>query len=196
MLYDKVKGVVELVETTIKRVYTMKRYLKVLISIAVLALASLPAFSQQITKFGVVDTAKVYNAYFRNSAPVRNYEKKKSEFQEEINKQVEAIKKLQQKKLDYENAGNDSAAMKTEAEITKKTDYLTEYTNAKNVELESMQKTLQNSDEFYKKLYNTLAKIAESGSYSMILSLQDSNSILWYSSSVDITNQVIQELGL
>ena len=63
----------------------MKRYFKVLISLAVLTLAGFPAFSQQITKFGVVDTAKVYNAYFRNSAPVRNYEKKKAEFQEEIN---------------------------------------------------------------------------------------------------------------
>ena len=30
--------------------------------------------AQQITKFGVVDTAKVYNAYFRNSTSVRNYE--------------------------------------------------------------------------------------------------------------------------
>ena len=174
----------------------MKRYFKVFISLAVLALAAAPAFSQQITKFGVVDTAKVYQAYFTNSAPIRSYEKKRAEFQEEINKQVEAIKKLQQKKLDYENSGNEAAALKTEAEITKKTDYLTEYTNAKNVELESMQKTLQNSDEFYKKLYNTLAKIAESGSYSMILSLQESNAILWYSSSVDITNQVITELGL
>jgi len=174
----------------------MKRYIKVLISIAVLALAALPAFSQQITKFGVVDTAKVYNAYFRNSAPVRNYEKKKAEFQEEINKQVEQIKKLQQKKLDYENAGNDSAALKTEAEITKKTDYLTEYTNAKNVELESMLKSLESSDDFYKKLYNTLGQIAESGGYSMILSLQDANAILWYSSSVDITEQVISDLGL
>ena len=174
----------------------MKKQLKILITLCIIATGSLPAFSQQITKFGVVDTAKVYQAYFRNSAPVRNYEKKKAEFQEEINKQVDQIKKLQQKKLDYENAGNDSAAMKTEAEITKKTDYLTEYTNAKNVELESMQKTLQNSDDFYKKLYNTLAKIAESGSYSMILSLQESNAILWYSSSVDITNQVISELGL
>ena len=174
----------------------MKRYLKILISITLLTLAGLPAFSQQITKFGVVDTAKVYQAYFTNSAPIRSYEKKKAEFQEEINKQVEQIKKLQQKKLDYQNAGNEAQAMKTEAEITKKTDYLNEYTNAKNFELESMQKTLRNSDEFYKKLYNTLAKIAESGSYSMILSLQDSNSILWYSSSVDITNQVIAELGL
>ena len=174
----------------------MNKHLKILISLCILTFAAVPAFSQQVTRFGVVDTAKVYNAYFRNSAPVRNYEKKKAEFQEEINKQVEQIKKLQQKKLDYENAGNESAALKTEAEITKKTDYLTEYTNAKNVELESMQKTLQNSDEFYKKLYNTLAKIAESGSYSMILSLQESNAILWYSSSVDITNQVITELGL
>ena len=174
----------------------MKRNIKILITLVILGGCCLPAFAQQVTRFGVVDTAKVYQAYFRNSAPVRNYEKKKAEFQEEIDKQVEQIKKLQQKKLDYENAGNESAALKTEAEITKKTEYLTEYTNAKNVELESMQKTLQNSDEFYKKLYNTLAKIAESGSYSMILSLQDSNSILWYSSSVDITNQVITELGL
>jgi outer membrane protein len=44
------------------------------------------ASAQQITKFGVVDTAKVYNAYFRNSAPIRNFEKKKAEFQAEINK--------------------------------------------------------------------------------------------------------------
>lgn len=172
----------------------MKRNIKIFTLLSIFFI-SFPVFSQQVTRFAVVDTAKVYQAYFTNSGPVRNYEKKKAEFQEEINKQVEAIKKLQQKKLDYTNAGNESAALKTEAEITKKTDYLTEYTNAKNVELASMQKTLQSSDDFYKKLYNTLAKIAESGSYSMILSLQESNAILWYSSSVDITNQVITELG-
>ncbi len=170
-----------------------KRLFSLLILILVI---SLPVFSQQITKFGVVDTAKVYNAYFRNSAPVRNYEKKKSEFQEEVNKLSDELKKLQQKKLDYESAGNETQALKVEAEITRKKDYLTEYTNAKNVELESLQKSLQNSDDFYKKLYNTLAKIAEGGGYSMILSLQDANAILWYSSSVDITNQVINELGL
>lgn len=170
---------------------------KRLFSLFILILViSLPIFSQQITKFGVVDTAKVYNAYFRNSAPVRNYEKKKAEFQEEVNKLTDELKKLQQKKLDYESAGNETQVLKVEAEIARKKDYLTEYTNAKNVELESLQKSLQNSDDFYKKLYNTLAKIAEGGGYSMILSLQDANAILWYSSSVDITNQVINELGL
>ena len=175
----------------------MKKTNKLLIALAVIFLtASFELSAQQITKFGVVDTAKVYSAYFRNSAPIRNYEKKKAEFQEEINKRTEELKSLQQKKLEYEKNGNDSQALRVEAEITKKTDYLTEYTNAKNVELESMQKSLESSDEFYKKLYNTLGQIAESGGYSMILSLQASNSILWYSNSVDITDQVIQKLGL
>ena len=154
------------------------------------------SFAQQITKFGVVDTAKVYNAYFRNSAPIRNFEKKKAEFQAEINKRTDELRSLQQKKLEYENEGKEAQALKVESEITKKKEYLTEYTNAKNVELETLQRSLQTSDEFYKKLYNTLSRIAESGGYSMILSLQESNAILWYSNSVDITSQVISELGL
>ena len=154
------------------------------------------AFSQQITRFGVVDTAKVYEAFFLKSGPVRNYEKKKAEFQAEINKRTDELRNLQEKKFEFENAGNEAQALRVEAEITKKRDYLTEYTNAKNVELESLMKSLKGSDEFYKKLYNTLSKIAESGGYSMILSLQDANAILWYSSSVDITQQVITELGL
>lgn len=153
-------------------------------------------FAQQITKFAVVDTSKVYNAYFRNSAPVRNYERKRAEFQEEINKQTQELQTLQSRKVELEKNGNDTQAQKIQADITKKLDFLTEYSNAKNVELESMQKSLQSSDAFYQKLYNTLAKIAEGGGYSMILSLQQENAILWYSSSVDITDQVISELGL
>lgn len=167
---------------------------KIIVSILVLMLSS-SVFAQQITKFGVVDTAKVYNAYFRNSAPVRNYDRKKSEFQQEINKYTDELQKLQSKKMEYEKNGNDALVLKTDAEITKKKEFLIEYTNAKNAELESMQKTLQGSDAFYNKLYDTLSKVAEAGGYSMILSLQQSNSILWYSNSVDVTEQVIAELG-
>ncbi len=152
--------------------------------------------AQQITKFGVVDTSKVYQAYFRNSAPIRNYESKKKEFQDEIQKRTQELQELQQKKVDLKKQGKDTEVLKVESEISKKTDFLTEYTNAKNIELETMKNNLKSSDEFYNKLYNTLASIAESEGYSMILSLQNSNSILWYSSSIDITNEVISKLGL
>lgn len=166
-------------------------------SVAALVFSVLsPLYAQQITKFGVVDTAKVYNAYFRNSAPVRNYEKKKAEFQEEINRYTDELQKLQLRKLEYEKSGNEAQAQRVQAEISRKSEFLVEYTNAKNIELESIQKSLQSSDAFYKKLYDSLGKIAESGGYSMILSLQQANAILWYSSSVDITEQVIADLGL
>ncbi|MCI6179433.1 OmpH family outer membrane protein [Treponema porcinum] len=174
----------------------MKKRFFALIGVLFFMAAGSGLYAQQITKFGVVDTAKVYNAYFRNSAPVRNYEKKKAEFQEEINKYTDELQKLQLKKLEYEKADNDAQAQRVQAEISKKSEFLVEYTNAKNIELESIQKSLQSSDAFYKKLYESLAKIAESGGYSMILSLQQANAILWYSSSVDITEQVIADLGL
>lgn len=173
----------------------MKNNLKICAAALVFAVVQ-PLFSQQITKFGVVDTAKVYNAYFRNSASVRNYEKKKAEYQDAINKYTEELQKMVQRKLEYEKNGNAPMVQRVQGEITQKTDFLNEYTNAKNIELESMQKSLQSSDAFYKKLYETLAKIAESGGYSMILSLQQANAILWYSPSIDVTEQVISSLGL
>ena len=153
-------------------------------------------FAQQITRFGVVDTAKIYQAYFRNSAPIRNYESKKAEFQREIAKRTEEIQKLKQQKVDMRSSQNESAVLKLDADIIKKTDALTEYTNAKNIELESMKNNLQNSDSFYKKLYSVIEHVAENEGYSMILSLKKNNAILWYSSSVDVTDKVISELGL
>ena len=110
----------------------MKKSLKLIISIVFTFMFVIPAFSQQITKFGVVDTAQVYNAYFRNSAPVRNYEKKKEEFQTEINKRTDELRQLQNKRLEYESNGDEASALKVEAEITKKKDYITEYTNHKH----------------------------------------------------------------
>ena len=153
-------------------------------------------YAQQITKFAVVDTSRVYQAYFLNSAPVRNYESKKKEFQEEINTRTQELQSLHDKKLEYERNGDTEQAARIQSQITQKTNYLTEYTNAKNVELSSIKRSLENNDDFYKKLYNTLENIAESGGYSMILSLQDGMSILWYSPSVDITDSVISRLGL
>ncbi|MDY2842676.1 MAG: OmpH family outer membrane protein [Treponema sp.] len=165
-----------------------------ILALSFLSLAGLSA--QQITRFGVVDTARVYQAYFRNSAPVRNYENKKSQFQAEITKRSEEIQKLKSQKTEAESSGNDATASRLESEIIKKTDSLTEYTNAKNVELESIKNNLQNSDSFYKKLYSVLERVAEDGGYSVILSLQNANGILWYSSSVDVTDKVIASLGL
>ncbi len=73
--------------------------LGILVALAVLGTCSV--FAQQITKFAVVDTARVYQAFFRNSAPVRNYEQKREEFQAEIDKSTKEIQALNNQKLEF-----------------------------------------------------------------------------------------------
>lgn len=154
------------------------------------------AFSQQITRFGVVDTTKVYQAYFKESTPMRNYESKKADLQKEINKRAEEIKALKQQKIEAAAEEDDDKVSKLEADIAKKTSSLTEYTKSKNLELENLKKSLQNTSDFYKKLYRVIEKVAENEGFTMILSLQQGNGILWYSTSIDVTDKVISELGL
>ena len=148
---------------------------KTVVLICVLFACTFGLFAQQITNFGVVDTARVYTTYFRESSAVRNYEAKKSEFQAEIDKKT--------------------AELKVQADINKKSDYLSAYTGTKNAELEKLRQNLATSNSFYQLLYKAIGRIAESEGYSMILSLQQANGILWYSPTVDITEKVIAELG-
>ncbi len=81
-------------------------------------LCGFASFAQQITKFAVVDTTKVYQAYFRDSASVRNYENKREEFNKELNKLVEELKRLNDQKIEYSRKGDDSAVIRVEALIT------------------------------------------------------------------------------
>lgn len=175
---------------------TIGVFMKKIIAVCTLFMVmTISAFAQQITKFGVVDTSQVYTTYFRESMAVRNYEAKKAQFQSEINKLTEDLKKLAIRKAEYLEKNDKLNAEKIDAEITKASDYITEYSKVRNIELNSIKKRLETGDEFYAKLYDVINTIAESEGYSMILSLQQSGSILWYSPTVDITQKVIAALN-
>ncbi len=162
----------------------------------VLLFLSQAAFSQQITRFAVIDTARVYQAYFRNSSLVRNYENMQGDYQNVIDSLTKELEILHDKKLEYERNGDSASAARTAEEISQKTEYIKEYASARNAELETLKASLENNDEFYENLYATIERIAESGGYSVVMSLQQANAIIWYSPSVDITDDVIKQLGL
>ena len=169
---------------------------KLIVIAALLACSVCGAFAQQITKFAVVDTSRVYQSYYRDSVQVRNFERKRQEFQDEVARITAEIQQMHDRQLEYERNDDSTNALKLQTQITKRTEYLREYVNAKNAELEALKSSLEDNDEFYQKLYEVIEKIAEGGGYSMVLSLQQSNMILWYSTSVDITDEVISRLGL
>lgn len=150
--------------------------------------------AQQITRFAVVDTARIYTTFYRDSRSVRDFEAKKTQFQGEIQRMTDEIKSLRQNKVDAEAASDQNRALRFENEIASKTSFLLDYTKVKNAELDTLKKQLTTDDVFYSMLYDEIRKIAEADGYSMVLSLQEGTSIIWYSPTVDITEKVIRAL--
>ncbi len=151
-------------------------------------------FAQQITKFAVVDTARVYQSYYSDSKAVRDYENKKAAFQSQIDSLTQELKDLNAQKVEYERSGRSLEASNVQEQINSKKRYVTEYTRSKNAELAEIKKSLKADDAFYQKLYAILEDVAEREGYSMVLSVQQNNAILWYSDSVDITDKIIEKL--
>ncbi|HHU37288.1 MAG TPA: OmpH family outer membrane protein [Treponema sp.] len=152
------------------------------------------AAAQQITKFAVIDTTRIYTTFYRDSRSVRDYETKKSRYQQEIQRMSDDVKNLRQQRVDAEAANDTSRAKRLEQSVEKKMSFLLEYSKAKNSELDTLKKRLVSDDDFYSMLYEEIRLIAESDGYSMVLSLHENSSIIWYSSTVDITDKVIRNM--
>ncbi|AEH40269.1 outer membrane protein H [Treponema paraluiscuniculi Cuniculi A] len=151
--------------------------------------------SQHITRFAVIDAARIYSTFWRDSRVLRDYESKKARHQGEIQKMSDELVELRQKKVDAQMQQNIASVQKYEVLIASKTALLLEYSKTSNDELTALRKTLIADDAFYAKLYAAIRRIAESEGYSIVLDLQKNAGILWYSHSVDITEDVLRELS-
>ncbi len=151
-------------------------------------------FAQQITRFAVVDTSRIYTTFYRDSRSVRDYEQKSSQYKGEIQRMTDEIKNLRQQKVDADALKDLAKVSRLETEISTKTNFVLEYSKAKNSELDTLKKKLTTDDDFYSMLYDVIRKIAEEDGCSMVLSLQENQSIIWYSPTVDITEKVIRKM--
>ncbi|MCL1931810.1 MAG: OmpH family outer membrane protein [Treponema sp.] len=153
-----------------------------------------PVFTQQLTRFAVVDLPKVYSAFFRDSRVVREFEERSARVQTEIDRMTKEIQELRSKHADMVVAGDQSQALRLESEINRKSDFLREYYATKTAELEDQRKKLSQSGSFLEQVYGEIRFIAESEGYSIVLNLKENKDILWYSPTVDITDKLIQNL--
>jgi outer membrane protein len=163
-------------------------------ALIILCFIAIAVSAQQITRFAVVDTARIYTTFYRDSRSVRDYEAKKVQYQGEIQRMTDEIKTLRQQKVDAEALGDQSKVLRLESDISAKTNYLLDYSRVKNSELDTLKKKLTSDNDFYSMLYEEIRKVAEQDGYSAVLSLQEGSSIFWYSPTVDITDKVIRNM--
>jgi outer membrane protein len=167
---------------------------KIILLMVLICCTAAGVFSQQLTRFAVVDLPKVYSAFFRDSRAVREFEERSTRVQKEIDKMTKEIQDLRSKYADLVLQGDQSQALRAEAEINRKQEFLREYYTVKTAELEEQRRKLSQSGSFLEQVYGEIRFIAESEGYSMVLNLKESTGILWYSPTVDITDRVIQNL--
>lgn len=168
------------------------------IALLFLVVGILPAAAQQLTRVAVIDMSRVMAAFTKDSAALKSFEQKKAEIQAEVDKRAAEIKSLQAKKTEAQSRQDSELVRSLDSEIAKKTAELKEYVAARQNELDIMAKALSSSASFLQKVNDTIAKVAASEGYSLVLNLksQDPNSIvLWSSSSIDITDEVILALS-
>lgn len=149
--------------------------------------------AQQLTRFAVVDVDKVNVAFFKESKAYRDWQDQSARVQKEIDRMTKEIQDLKSAQFTADGKGDKDQALKLENDARKRSEYLREYYRTKTAELEDMKSNLVQSESFYRQVSEEIRYIAESEGYTMVLNSKDPN-ILWFSSSVDITDKLIQNL--
>ena len=150
--------------------------------------------AQQLTRFAVVDMPKVYLAFYRDSRAVRQFEEQSAKVQSEIDKLTREIQDLKSRHADSVLRGDQNDALRLENQIYNKSEFLKNYFNTKTAELEDRKKKLLQSGSFLEQVYDEIRYIAESEGCSMVFNLKDTPGIIWYSTTVDITDKLITNL--
>lgn len=150
--------------------------------------------AQQLTRFAVVDLTRVYLAFFSESRAVRDLEERAARVQAEIDRMTREIQNLRVDLVNEQAQGNHDRALRLEAEINRRTDFLRDYYRVQTEALQAQRDRLSRSGGFQDQVLDEIRFIAESEGFSMVLNLRDNTGILWFSPTVDITDRVIQSL--
>ena len=114
--------------------------------------------------------------------------------QAEIDRMTAEIQNLRSSMVSAQAQGNQQQAMRLDAEVSRKSDFLKEYYKTQTAQLENQKNRLTQSGAFLEQVYDEIRFIAESDGYSMVLNLKENTGILWYSPTVDITDKLIKNL--
>lgn len=170
----------------------MKR--TVLLSFFCGLLPALALGAQEITRFAVVDMNKVYSSFQNDTKSTREWNERTERLRKEVEKRKAEIQELVDKRTEAAEAAAEADVKRLGIEIERKTAALKSYYDGEVKKLEEQKPRVTKGQEFLNQVYNALRVVSESEGYSMVLNLQESKGIAWYSQAIDITDKVIAHL--
>lgn len=170
------------------------------LSVAALVLTLMAPSSvsaQQITRIAVIDMQKVLSFFSNDSPAAKDRELKRIQLQTEADRMWKEITELKSQRIEADKAGDATKSALLKAEIDKKTEALRDYLRVNNAALDELAKKIPSYNDFILAVYKQIQQVAESQGFSLVLDKADSawNPIIWYSSQIDITDEVLQALS-
>jgi len=148
--------------------------------------------AEQLTTIGIIDISKVYNAFYRESQGVREFEQQKKEYQSEIDMHVNNLNDLKDRRARAAQRGDQQTVDQLDKEIFQKTQFIEDLTRRRREQLQQKQSQLITND-FLKKLQQAIVFVAESQGYTIVMRT-DAPSLQWWSPTVDISDLVLERL--
>ena len=148
--------------------------------------------AEQLTTVGVVDIDEVYNSFYRDSQGVRELERLRQEYQDEIDREVDQLEELEERRAQAQDRGTQRRVDQLTQEIEELERYLQELTRRRRQQLEERQESLL-SDDFFRQMQEAIRFVAESEGFTVVLR-SDSDGLQWWSSEVDISDLVVNRL--
>ncbi len=163
-----------------------------ILGVLLLVIVSFAASANQLSTVGVVDVQQVYNSFYRESRQVRELERLRDEYQEEIDSYLDMLEVLRDDYADARHEGDIRRALELEEEIEELEVFVDELTRRRRRQLERRQQEVL-TDDFFEDLQQAIVYVAETEGYTIVLR-SDADGLQWWSSVVDISQEVVDRL--
>ncbi|MCL2792616.1 MAG: OmpH family outer membrane protein [Spirochaetaceae bacterium] len=150
-------------------------------------------YSQQIVRIGVLDYSRVISTLSTDTRALQEIDRLVRNYEEGLNNIRRDISSLEERRLHFLSQGDDINALRMEEQISRRREYMNEYTRVRLQQIEDRRRRIMVSPEFLAQILREIEFIAESEGYSMVFNSQDPN-LIWWSHTVDITDLVIRRL--
>lgn len=150
-------------------------------------------FAEQLTTVAIVDSGKILTSFYTDSGPVREFEKLKASYQEELNKYAADLRKLSDQRVTLAAQGPSQELANLDKQIYNLQQFVIELKKLRTSQLQDEQKKLTQSDAFQAELLAAIKFVAESEGYSLVMD-KDNPYLRWWSVDIDITDKVLDRL--
>jgi outer membrane protein len=152
------------------------------------------AFAEQITTVAVFDMDRIFQGFFTDSDVLRDYHLAQNEFRDDLANAEADLQQLRAQRANALNRNDTRLASRLRDDIADQQQYIVALEARWQLTEDELLARLQD-DVFYTNLYDVVEYVAEENGYTLVLDIASTGlDIFWYSLSIDVTEEIIQEL--